>query len=335
MGVTLDRFPLAVLPTPLARARQLGGGQLYVKRDDLSGFAGAGHKARPLEFLVGAARAGGCDVLVTGGGPGSNFCAAAAAAASAAGLGCELVLYGDEPARMHPNLALALACGAHVRYTGDPDRSRVDTAVVEVAAELEATGRRPYPVPRGGAIAAGTVGMVVAAEELARQLDEASIEPDAVVIASGSGTTLAGFSVGTVACSGRWRVVGASVSRPLEAAHDEITALAASCASLLGVEPGPFELVDARGPGFGIASEAGERAAAIALRTEGLLLDPVYTAKAFAVVLDLIDAGAGRIVFWHTGGLLAAADHMAGLLAAAAADDTGGLLAAAHLERER
>jgi D-cysteine desulfhydrase len=101
------------------------------------------------------------------------------------------------------------------------------------------------------------------------------------------------------------------------------------------VEPGPFELVDARGPGFGIASEAGERAAAIALRTEGLLLDPVYTAKAFAVVLDLIDAGAGSIVFWHTGGLLAAADHMAGLLAAAAADDTGGLLAAAHLERER
>ncbi len=319
----LDRFPLATLPTPLVRARRLearlGCPPVYVKRDDLTGFAGAGHKARPLEFLVGAALAGGCDTLVTGGGPGSNFCPAAAAAASAAGIACELVLYGDEPARRHPNLALALACGAHVRYTGDPDRSRVDTAVVEVAAELEAAGRRPYPVPRGGAIAVGTVGMVVAAEELAGQLDRAAVEPWAVVIASGSGTTCAGLAVGTHVARGTWRVVGASVSRPVDRATAEIEALARGCASLLGIESGPFELVDARGPGFGLASKAGERAAAIALRTEGLLLDPVYTAKAFAVVLDLIAAGAGGpIVFWHTGGLLAAADHMGGLLAAAA-----------------
>ena len=315
MGVTLDRFPLATLPTPLIRARRLearlGSPPLYVKRDDLTGFAGAGHKARPLEFLVGAALAGGCDVLVTGGGPGSNFCPAAAAAASAAGIACELVLYGDEPARKHPNLALALACGANVRYTGDPDRSRVDTAVVEVAAELEAAGRRPYPVPRGGAIAVGTVGMVVAAEELAGQLDRAAVVPEAVVIASGSGPTCAGLAVGTHVARGTWRVLGASVSRPLDRATEEIEALAGRCASLLGVEAGPFELVDARGPGFGTPSEAGERAAAIGLRTEGLLLDPVYTAKAFAVVLDLIEAGAGGpIVFWHTGGLLAAAAHL-------------------------
>jgi 1-aminocyclopropane-1-carboxylate deaminase/D-cysteine desulfhydrase-like pyridoxal-dependent ACC family enzyme len=315
VGVTLDRFPLAILPTPLVRARRLeawlDGPPIYVKRDDLTGFAGAGHKARPLEFLVGAALAGGSDVLVTGGGPGSNFCPAAAAAASAAGIGCQLVLYGDEPARHHPNLALALACGAQVRYTGDPDRSRVDTAVVEVAAELEAAGRRPYSVPRGGAIGVGTVGMVVAAEELAGQLDDVSVEPEAVVIASGSGTTCAGLAVGTQLAGGRWRVIGASVSRPLDRANEEIQALAARCASLLGVGTGPFELIDARGPRFGAPSEAGERAAAIALRTEGLLLDPVYTAKAFAVVLDLIQAGAlGPVVFWHTGGLLAAAAHL-------------------------
>jgi 1-aminocyclopropane-1-carboxylate deaminase/D-cysteine desulfhydrase-like pyridoxal-dependent ACC family enzyme len=308
MGVSEDRFPLAVLPTPLVRARRHDG--LYVKRDDLTGFAGAGHKARPLEFLLGAALAGGGDVLVTGGGPSSNFCAAAAAAASAAGIGCELVLYGDPPAHVHPNLALALACGANVRYTGASDRTSVDTAVVEVAAELEAAGRRPYAVPRGGAIAAGTVGMVVAAEELAAQLDEVSIEPEVVVIASGSGTTCAGLAVGTAQCGGTWRVLGASVSRPVAAATQEITALAASCGSLLGVGVGPFELVDAIGPGFGIPSEAGERAAAVALRTEGLLLDPVYTAKAFAVVLDLLDRGAGPIVFWHTGGVLAAAEHL-------------------------
>ncbi|HVL04357.1 MAG TPA: pyridoxal-phosphate dependent enzyme [Acidimicrobiales bacterium] len=314
MGVTLDRFPLATLPTPLVRARRLearlGSPPIYVKRDDLSGFAAAGHKARPLEFIVGAALAGGCDVLVTGGGPGSNFCSAAAAAASVAGIDCELVLYGDEPARRHPSLALALACGAKVRYTGDPDRSRVDTAVAEVAAELEAGGRRPYPVARGGAVAAGTVGMVVAAEELAGQLDRAAVVPEAVVIASGSGTTCAGLAVGTGVARATWRVVGASVSRPVDRARREITSLAATCASLLGIATGEFELVDARGPGFGTASEAGERAAAIVLTTEGLLLDPVYTAKAFAVVLDLVEAGAGPIVFWHTGGVLAAAHHL-------------------------
>lgn len=308
MGVTLDRLPLAILPTPLVRARRLDG--LYVKRDDLTGFAGAGHKARPLEFLLGAALAGGHDVLVTGGGPGSNFCAAAAAAASAAGIGCELVLYGDPPAQPHPNLALALACGAGVRYTGDSDRTSVDTAAIDVAAELEAAGRRPYAVPRGGAIAAGTVGMVVAAEELAAQLEEASIEPAVVVIASGSGTTCAGLAVGTALSGGTWRVLGASVSRPVPAATQAIAALAESCGALLGVCAGPFELVDAIGPGFGIPSEAGERAAGVALRTEGLLLDPVYTAKAFAVVLDLIGQGAGPIVFWHTGGLLASAAHL-------------------------
>jgi 1-aminocyclopropane-1-carboxylate deaminase/D-cysteine desulfhydrase-like pyridoxal-dependent ACC family enzyme len=313
-GVTaaLPRFPLAILPTPLVRARRL---PLWVKRDDLTGFAGAGHKARPLEFLVGAALAEGCDVLVTGGGPGSNFAPAAAAAASAAGIGCELVLYGDEPSTLHPNLALALACGASVRYTGDPDRARVDTAVVEVAAELRAAGRRPYAVPRGGAVATGTAGMVAATEELAGQLAAESVEPEVVVIASGSGTTCAGLAVGAAVCGAGWRVVGASVRRPVDRAAGEIAALAARCADLLGLPPPPagrLELVDARGPGFGVASEAGERAAAVALRAEGLLLDPVYTAKAFAVVLDLLDAGtAGPVLFWHTGGLLAAAAHLA------------------------
>jgi 1-aminocyclopropane-1-carboxylate deaminase/D-cysteine desulfhydrase-like pyridoxal-dependent ACC family enzyme len=157
-------------------------------------------------------------------------------------------------------------------------------------------------------VAVGTVGMVVAAEELAAQLDETGVEPEMVVIASGSGTTCAGLAVGTSVCAGGWRVVGASVSRPVDQATEEIAALAGGCAALLGVDAGPFELIDARGPGFGQPSEAGERAASVALRTEGLLLDPVYTAKAFAVVLDLVESGtAGPIVFWHTGGVLSAA----------------------------
>ena len=226
-------------------------------------------------------------------------------------IGCELVIYGDEPTHAHPSLALARACGANVRWTGDPDRARVDIAVVQVAIDLEAAGRRPYAVPRGGAVAVGTVGMVVAAQELAGQLDDAGVEPEVVVIASGSGTTCAGLAVGTSLSGTGWRVLGASVSRPPDDANEEIAALASSCATLLGVESGPFELVDARGPGFARPSDAGERAAATALRTEGLLLDPVYTAKAFAVVLDLVERGrTGPIVFWHTGGILSAAAHL-------------------------
>lgn len=318
LSAALDRFPLATLPTPVVRATrleaQLGGPPIYVKRDDLTGFAGAGHKARALEFLVGAAVARGCDVLVIGGGPGSNFCAAAAAAAITAGLACELVLYGDPPARLHPNLALALACGAGVRYMGDPDRGLVDTAVVEVATELDDAGRRAFPVPRGGATALGTVGMAVAAEELAGQLAGVRVEPEVVVVASGSGTTCAGLAVGTSVCGGGWRVVGASVSRPVDRAGPEVAALAAGGAALLAVHAPAddvVELVDARGAGFGIPSKVGEQAAAAALAAEGLLLDPVYTAKAFAVVLDLVERGVdGPIVFWHTGGLLSAVAHL-------------------------
>ncbi|HEX3620802.1 MAG TPA: pyridoxal-phosphate dependent enzyme [Acidimicrobiales bacterium] len=315
----LDRFPLATLPTPLVRAKRLearlGGPPLYVKRDDLTGFAAAGHKARPLEFLVGAAVAGGCDVLVTGGGPGSNFCAAAAAAAGAAGLRCELVFYGDRSERNHPNLALALACGAGVRYTGDPERTPVDTAVTGLAAELRTAGHRPYAIPRGGATAVGALGMMVAAGELAEQLAAASVDAGVVVIASGSGTTCAGLALGTDLYGGGWRVVGASVSRPVDRAGAEITRLATEAAALAGAKAPAMEsldLVDARGPGFAIPSEAGERAASLALGSEGLLLDPVYTAKAFAVVLELVERGADRpIVFWHTGGLLSAAEHLA------------------------
>jgi D-cysteine desulfhydrase len=287
---------------------------VYVKRDDLTGFAVAGHKARQLELLVGAALAAGCDALVTGGGPGSNFCAAAAVAASVAGLGCELVLYGAPPARPHPNLASALAAGAHVSFTGNPDRAATDSAVFELADELTAGGRLPYAIPRGGATPLGAAAMVGATRELAGQLDALGVEPAAVVVATGSGGACAGISVGTTVLGRPWRVVAASVSRPPDEAAAQVAQLSRDCAALLGVDPpadGMVQLVDVRGPGFGQASDEGEAAARLALRTEGLVLDPVYTAKAYAVVLRLLrEDASGPIVFWHTGGLFSAAAHL-------------------------
>jgi 1-aminocyclopropane-1-carboxylate deaminase/D-cysteine desulfhydrase-like pyridoxal-dependent ACC family enzyme len=303
------RFRLAALPTPLIRAPRLaavvGADSLYVKRDDLTGFAFAGNKARPLEFLVAAALAEGADTLVTGGGPDSNFCAAAAAAAWRAGLRCELVLAGA-PGPPGPALTLAWSWGAGVRWTGVPERDSVDAGLPAAAAELAVGGRRPYLIPRGGATGPGAVGYALAAVELREQLDAYGVDGARVVVAVGSGGTLAGLVAGNVLMGRPLRLVGASVSRPPEATAQRVLRLARECLALLspGAEAGPGDVVvaDARGPGHGLASPEGAAAAEQAMRTEGLMVDPVYTAKALALVSRY--AADSNVVFWHTGGML-------------------------------
>ena len=302
----LPRTPLAVLPTPLVPAPRLAAalstGPLLVKRDDLTGFAFGGNKARLLEFLVAAATADGADTLLTGGAAGSNFCAAAAAAARRAGLACELVIAGrpEPPGPPGPALALARSWGAAVRWTGTPDRDSVDAALPAVARELTAAGHRPYPIPRGGATGLGAVGYALAAAELRAQLDGDAVT---VLVPTGSGGTLAGLVAGNVLLGRPWTLLGGSASRPPQAAARQVLTLARDCLRLLGAdrEPGPADVtvVDARGPGHGLPSPDGLAAAELAIRTEGLMLDPVYTAKALAL------APAGQpVVFWHTGGVL-------------------------------
>jgi 1-aminocyclopropane-1-carboxylate deaminase/D-cysteine desulfhydrase-like pyridoxal-dependent ACC family enzyme len=302
----LPRTPLAALPTPLVAAPRLaealGTGPLLVKRDDLTGFAFGGNKARLLEFLVAAATADGADTLLTGGAAGSNFCAAAAAAARRAGLGCELVIAG-RAAPPGPALALARSWGAAVRWTGVPERDSVDAALPAVARELAAAGRRPYPIPRGGATGLGAVGYALAAAELHAQLDGLDRHDVTVLVPTGSGGTLAGLVAGHVLLGRPWALLGGSASRPPRDATRRVLSLARDCLRLLGAdtEPGPADVtvVDARGPGHGLPSADGLAAAGQAMRTEGLMLDPVYTAKALA------RAPQGRpVVFWHTGGVL-------------------------------
>jgi len=349
------RIKLATLPTPLMPAPRLAGAMgiesLHVKRDDLTGFALGGNKARPLEFLVAAACAQGADTLVTGGAAGSNFCAVAAAAARRVGLACQLVIAGQPPQDC-PGLDLARSWGARVSWTRLPDRASVDAGLPRVAAELSAAGRRPYLIPRGGATALGAVGYAVAAGELYDQLAGCGLRADCVLVAVGSGGTLAGLLAGNVLLGRPWRLLGAAVSRPAEETARRVLRLARDCLSLLAApggvvsgldtagqqaagqasagqaaaglgtagrvtggpeapgEPGAglaitagdFDLVDARGPGHGLASADGSRAADTALRTEGLMVDPVYTAKALAA-LQAVAAGRSA-VFWHTGGLL-------------------------------
>lgn len=306
----LPRVRLAALPTPLVRAERaeaaLGAGPIWIKRDDLTGFAFAGNKARKLEFLLADALERGCDVVLTGGGPGSNHCQATAAAARVAGLACRLVLYGEEPARPPANLRLARAFGADVTFTGDPDRSSVDGAIEEAAASLAADGLRPATIPRGGASPLGAVGYALAADELGDQLAAALVEPSFVFVATGSSGTQAGLVAGSVGRSAPWQIVGASVSRPPEESGRRVLELAQGCAAILGLPPaGPpdVQVRDARGPGYRSESQQGAAAAELFARTEGLLLDRVFTAKAAGAMIEMLREGVdGPVVFLHTGG---------------------------------
>lgn len=311
------RTTLGILPSPLVRADRLSeklGFEVWLKRDDLIGFAQAGTKTRPLEFLVADALAAGADCLLGCGGAGSNFTAAIAAAAAVAGLDCHLVLHGSPRQQAHPNLAAARAWGATVRFTGNPDREAVDAAAEQEGAALAAAGRRPYLVPRGGATAVGAAGGAAAVAELEDGLDG---PPARVVLASGSGTTTAGLLVGLGGLGWSTRLVAAAVSRPVAETRQVVLELAGRCARRMGARTPPedeLDVVDAIGPGFGMAGPDARAAADLGLRTEGLVLDPTYTAKAFAVLAALPPVD-GPTVFWHTGGI-------AGALAGLVADQT-------------
>lgn len=310
--MTFHRFPLAVLPTPLTRAarleRELAGPPIWVKRDDLIGFATAGTKARPLEFLIGDALRSGAQRVVATGSVSSNFCAVASLAARMAGLDCEVLYAGSRPAPLPQPARLARAAGARVCFDASLSRDDLDAAVVVRAGELTAGGPKAYPLPRGGATAVGALGCAHAARELAEQC--ADLTPVTVVVATGSGTTQAGLVAGQVGFALPLRVIGASVSRPVEQIRAQVIGLARGCAHMLRVaEPGPsdIDIRDARGPGFGVAAAEDRRSAELALHREGLLLDDTYTAKAMSLLRDVAQTDPDRpIVFWHTGGQAAA-----------------------------
>lgn len=308
MAVTFSRFPLAALPTPLTRAhrleRVLGAMPIWIKRDDLTGFATAGTKARPLEFLIGDAQALGATVVVATGAPSSNFCAVAALAARAAEIDCHVLYAGDRPTPAPYPVQLAAAAGARLCFDPTLRRDDLDAAVVAYAADL---GCDAYPLPRGGATPVGALGSAYAARELGEQLRD---RPATVVIATGSGGTQAGLVAGVVRFGLPFRVIAASVSRPVDQACAYVLTTSRACARLMGsAEPTPAD-VDIRnglGPGFGIAADEDRRSAALALWHEGLLLDDTYTAKSMTLLREQVRTGvAGPIVFWHTGGHAAA-----------------------------
>ena len=309
----IGRVPLAVLPTPLQEAprlaRHLGLARLLVKRDDATGLAMGGNKARKLEYDLAPLLSGDFDVVLTVGGTQSNHAAMTAAAACRLGVECGLVLGGPDVSRRRGNLLLDALYGARVRYLVDDDANDSLAAAMERwAGELRAEGRRPFEVPLGGSTAAGALGYVRAMRELVSQLGPGPVQ---VVAAVGSCGTLAGLALGARLFLPAARVVGISVSREAGAIAARTAEIADGSARLLGLPPrlaaADVECHDAFRGEYGVATEEGREAILLAARLEGLLLDPVYTGKAMSGLVGL--ASDGRldpevpVVFVHTGGL--------------------------------
>jgi len=324
---TLEDFPRAKLahgPTPLEPLTRLSahlrGPKIYIKRDDQTGLATGGNKARKLEFLVGEAIAQGADTLVTTGGVQSNHARQTAAAAARLGLHCELLLPRIVTGRSAAyetsgNVLLDQLCGATVRLLPAEDY-RQEAFDVHVD-RLRAAGRKPFFIPTGGSTPLGALGYVNAFLELQTQLKAQDVAPTAIVVGTGScgthGGILAGLALADHAANGvKTRLIGVSVSGKSAEREQLVVDLAAAALKLLNVFAPP-DLADASrvldqyvGPAYGQPTPAMVEAVRMVASLEGILLDPVYTGKAMAGLIDQIRQGAltpaDTVIFWHTGG---------------------------------
>jgi len=311
----LARLRLAKLPTPLDEmpnlSKVLGGPRLLVKRDDLTGLATGGNKTRKLEFLIADALAQGCDTVITAGGGQSNHCRQTAAAAAIAGLECHLVL-GGEPQPPVGNLLLDKLLGATIHWTPKPQRNARMTALAD---DLRAAGRRPYVIPVGGSTSLGAVGYVAAMFELVQQLTERDDVVDHLLFATSSGGTQAGIVLGARLAGFSGKITAVSIDQRPDAQSDEkflagVCEIADGAAVLLGADQrmAVEDFVtnyDYLGAGYGVLGDLEREAIRLLARTEGILVGPVYTARAAGAMIDLVRrraiAADETVLFWHTG----------------------------------
>jgi len=326
ISVQIPRVHLANLPTPLVEAPRLaaalgGAVRLFIKHDDETGLCLGGNKVRKLEFLLGQARAEGADAVITAGAVQSNHCRLTAAAARRLGMKPFLLLQGTEPGQWQGNLLIDGLLGARVAFVGHCDDAALDGAMAQLGADLRAEGRRPYLIPVGGSNGVGALGYVQAMRELLDQAAAAGVSPDYVFLACGSGGTMGGLELGRRLCGAQVRLVGVSAGRLAAELQGRVSAVAAEAAAVLGqgasgqgaghsatVPAGEVCIDDSQvGPGYGEMTPAASEAMLQAARREGVVLDPVYTAKAMAGCMDWIKSGRVEakktVVFWHTGGV--------------------------------
>lgn len=304
--------------TPIERAPRLsealGGPEIYIKRDDLLGLAAGGNKTRKLEFLVADALARGADTLITCGAIQSNHCRLTLAAAAKEGLRCRFVLEERHPGAYDPkaggnNFLYRLLGVEAVQVV--PKGTDTMKAMAAVADELASVGRRGYVIPVGGSNPIGATGYVACAQEIMEQTFDLGLQIQAVVCASGSTGTQAGLVAGFHGCSMHVPVIGVNVMGTKASQEALVHRLARETAAHVGIRHDiPRETVtcleDYVGPGYSVPTPAMAEAVRMLARTEGILLDPVYTGKAMAGLIDLVRKGFfkkdSNVLFLHTGG---------------------------------
>jgi D-cysteine desulfhydrase len=316
--------------TPLEKltnlSKVLGGPTVYMKRDDLLGLTAGGNKTRKLEFLVADALAQGADTLITCGAVQSNHCRLTLSAAVKEGLQCRLVLEERIPHSYNRtasgnNFLYRLLGAEEIKVV--PGGTDIKQAMAEVAQEVAQEGRKAYIIPGGGSCAIGATGYVACAQEILDDLFEKGIDIQAVVITSGSGSTHAGLVTGFYGNNSNIPVIGINISRKKEDQEKLVYGLVQKTALRVGIrETIPPETVQCYdqyvGPGYALPTEGMIEAVKLLARTEGILLDPVYTGKAMAGLIDLIRKGhfakQENVLFVHTGGSPALYEYTATIL---------------------
>jgi len=319
--MNLARFPrvrLAHLPTPLEHlpnlSRALGGPEIWIKRDDCTGMSSGGNKTRKLEYLLAEAQAEGADIILTQGATQSNHARQTAACAAKLGMACHLLLENRtlktaEEYTQGGNVFLDHLHGATVeRHPANPD---MNGEMLKVAERLKAAGRKPYAIPGGGSNPTGALGYVNAAIELVTQANDAGLRIDHVVHATGSAGTQAGLVVGLAGIRSGVPLLGIGVRAPRERQEENVYRLALATCEKIGV-PGAVQREDVVancdyvGSGYGFSTPGSVEAISLLARLEGILLDPVYSGKGMAGLIDLCRRGFFRkgqnVVFIHTGG---------------------------------
>ncbi|HKJ39278.1 MAG TPA: D-cysteine desulfhydrase family protein, partial [Anaerolineales bacterium] len=283
----------------------LAGPRIMVKRDDQTGLAFGGNKTRKLEFLVAEAQEQGAKMLISGGAIQSNHCRQTAAAAARYGFECTLVLTGELPGEPSANILLDKLFNAKiVNVPGRKDRDRI---LQETFDNAVAEGKKPYLVPYGGSSPTGALGYAFAMEELMKQ----NVHAEWIVFGTSSGGTHAGLVLGQRVFGYQGKVLGISIDEPEDWLKKNVSALASSASERLGerIEFTPDDVLanaDYCGAGYGVLTDAEREAVNLFAKYEGLLLDPVYTGRAAAGMIDLIRKGFFKkdetVLFWHTGG---------------------------------
>ncbi len=309
----IPRIKLAHLPTPIDEAKRLadkyGFKKLLIKRDDLTGFAGGGNKARKLEYDFAEIVKGDFDVVLTAGGIQSNHARMTAAAARKFGLDVKLVLGGPDFNEYEGNLLLDVLFGAEIRYlVNDDANDHLTSAMNKWAEELSNKGRKPFILPIGGSTGLGALGYVKAMQELSEQLTDKKVQ---IIMAVGSCGTFAGSILGAKMFLPEARIIGISVSRTTEAIVQRTKEIIIESAEILkqkiNLNEIQVECYDNYFVEYGLITKEGKNAILECANLEGILLDPIYTGKVMAGMIDLVQKKIIdpdiTTIFLHTGGL--------------------------------